>query len=189
MEKTAGLALVLSLSIAACLGGCSEVRQPQPEGNEMLGIASFQMEDSAERLLIVGIDVNSAMIRTLTKSDRDFAGIAARPEVTLVHDDGRAFVTRTDRAFDVIQMSLVDTWAATGAGAFTLSENGLYTVQAWRTFLDRLKLWIRFNPWNDGNIDAFALSDVKDAVVAKKRNLLSFTIVFVFQYFPENHWK
>ena len=35
-------------------------------------------------------------------------------------------------------MSLIDTWAATGAGAFTLSENGLYTVEAWRTFLRRL---------------------------------------------------
>ena len=29
-------------------------------------------------------------------------------------------------------------WAATGAGAFTLSENGLYTVEAWSLFLDRL---------------------------------------------------
>ena len=36
-------------------------------------------------------------------------------------------------------MSLIDTWAATGAGAFTLSENGLYTVDAWEIFLDRLK--------------------------------------------------
>ena len=35
-------------------------------------------------------------------------------------------------------MSLIDTWAATGAGAFTLSENGLYTVEAWRIFLGRL---------------------------------------------------
>ena len=88
---------------------------------------------------IVGIDVNSIMIHTLTVSDRSFANIASRPEVTLVHDDGRAYVTRTADRFDVIQMSLVDTWAATGAGAFTLSENGLYTLQAWRTFLDRLR--------------------------------------------------
>ena len=35
-------------------------------------------------------------------------------------------------------MSLIDTWAATGAGAFTLTENGLYTVEAWQRFLDRL---------------------------------------------------
>ena len=36
-------------------------------------------------------------------------------------------------------MSLIDTWAATGAGAYTMSENALYTVEAWRVFLDRLK--------------------------------------------------
>jgi hypothetical protein len=65
--------------------------------------------------------------------------LADRPEVRLVHDDGRAYLTRTPDRFDVIQMSLVDTWAATGAGAFTLSENGLYTLEAWRMFLDRLR--------------------------------------------------
>ena len=32
-------------------------------------------------------------------------------------------------------MSMIDTWAATGAGAFSLSENGLYTLEGWRAFL------------------------------------------------------
>ena len=35
-------------------------------------------------------------------------------------------------------MSLIDTWAASSAGAYALSENSLYTTQAWDTFLDRL---------------------------------------------------
>jgi hypothetical protein len=87
---------------------------------------------------ILGIDVNRTMIDLLTGSHRAFAGLADRPDVTLVHDDGRAALTRAGRTFDVIQMSLVDTWAATGAGAFTLSENGLYTLEAWRVFLSRL---------------------------------------------------
>jgi hypothetical protein len=87
---------------------------------------------------ILGIDVNRIMIDLLQGSHRHFAKIADRPEVTLVHDDGRARLTRSEQRFDVIQMSLVDTWAATGAGAFTLSENGLYTLDAWRVFLSRL---------------------------------------------------
>ena len=53
-------------------------------------------------------------------------------------DEARSWFARTPRAFDVIQMSLIDTWAATGAGAFTLTENGLYTVEAWRRVLGRL---------------------------------------------------
>jgi hypothetical protein len=88
---------------------------------------------------IVGIDVNGAVIDFLSRKHRNFAGIATRNDVELVHDDARAFLTRTDRRFDIVQMSLIDTWAATGAGAFTLSENGLYTVDGWKIFLARLR--------------------------------------------------
>jgi fumarate reductase subunit D len=49
-----------------------------------------------------------------------------------------AYLARTDERFDIIQMSLIDTWAATGAGAFTLSENGLYTREGWTILLERL---------------------------------------------------
>ena len=55
-----------------------------------------------------------------------------------VHYEARSFLTRTDETYDVIKMSLIDTWAATGAGAFTLSENGLYTVEGWQIFFDKL---------------------------------------------------
>ena len=87
---------------------------------------------------ITGIDVNQTMLRLLTGSHRQFARIADRPEVRFVHDDGRSFLTRSAERFDVIQMSLIDTWAATGAGAFSLSENGLYTTEAWSVVLSRL---------------------------------------------------
>ena len=88
---------------------------------------------------ILGIDVNRIMIDLLTGSHRNFANIANQPQVTLVNDDGRAYLTRSPRKFDIIQISLVDTWASTGAGAFSLTENGLYTVDGWRVFLNHLK--------------------------------------------------
>src|SRR5690606_30254845 len=87
---------------------------------------------------IVGIEVNRIILDLHEGSHRTFANIATQPHVRLVHDDGRAWLTRTDERFDVIQISLVDTWASTGAGAVALSENGLYTLDAWRVFLDRL---------------------------------------------------
>ena len=43
-----------------------------------------------------------------------------------------------DAKYSLLQMSLIDTWAATGAGAMMLTENSLYTVEAWKLFLDRL---------------------------------------------------
>ncbi len=36
-------------------------------------------------------------------------------------------------------MTLVDTWASTAAGAFALSENNLYTVEAFREYFNHLK--------------------------------------------------
>jgi hypothetical protein len=87
---------------------------------------------------VTGIEINGLLLETLHGSHAEFAGIASHPAVDLVHDEARAFLTRSRARYDVLQMSLIDTWAATGAGAFSLSENGLYTREAWRMFLDRL---------------------------------------------------
>jgi hypothetical protein len=87
---------------------------------------------------VTGIEINKALVGALRGRYRDFAGIAGRPEVSLVHDEARSHLTRTHARFDVLQMSLIDTWAATGAGAFTLSENGLYTREGWQVFLRAL---------------------------------------------------
>lgn len=92
-----------------------------------------------ESTSVLGIEINRAFIELLEGPYRDFAGIADQPEVELVHDEARSYLTRSTDRFDVIQMSLVDTWAATGAGAFTLSENGLYTLEGWAAILDSLK--------------------------------------------------
>ncbi len=65
-------------------------------------------------------------------------GIYTNPRVRITIDDGRSFVRRTPDRYDVIQASLVDTWAATAAGAYTLTENTLYTVEAFNDYLDHL---------------------------------------------------
>jgi hypothetical protein len=87
---------------------------------------------------VTGIEVNRILLDALRTRYREFAGIAGHPDVTLVHDEARAWLGRHGGRFDIIQMSLIDTWAATGAGAFALSENGLYTREGWRIFLDAL---------------------------------------------------
>ena len=70
---------------------------------------------------------------------REFSGgIYTHPRVRIAVDDGRSFVRRAPDQYDVIQASLVDTWAATAAGAYTLTENSLYTVEAFNDYLDHL---------------------------------------------------
>ncbi len=61
------------------------------------------------------------------------------PEVDLHVGDGRSFIRSARHRYDVLQMTLVGTWAATSAGAFALSENNLYTVEAFTEYFQHLK--------------------------------------------------
>ncbi len=87
---------------------------------------------------IVGIDVNPIFVDLQKNKFREETNIANLPNVELVVDEARSYLSRSDQKFSLIQMSLADTWASTGAGAFSLSENALYTVEAWKIFLDHL---------------------------------------------------
>jgi hypothetical protein len=103
-------------------------------GRDMLSARIFGVPD------VTGVELNPILARLLTSDHRfsDYAGLAGDPAFHFNVDEGRSWFARSTETFDVIQMSLVDTWAATGAGAFTLSENGLYTVDAWTIFLNHL---------------------------------------------------
>ena len=87
-----------------------------------------------------GVEINPIIARDVM-SDRFLAfsgGLYRRPDVRVFVEDGRSFVRRSPDRYDVIQASLVDTWAATAAGAYTLTENSLYTVEAFEDYLDHL---------------------------------------------------
>jgi predicted membrane-bound spermidine synthase len=58
--------------------------------------------------------------------------------VDLFIDDGRRFISSTTEKFDVIVLKLVDSWAAQLAGGYALSENYLYTVEAFQQYLRHL---------------------------------------------------
>jgi len=89
---------------------------------------------------ITGVELNPITEGLLRRDYADFTGrLAERPDVHLVADEARSYIARNPQRHDIIVASLIDTWAATAAGAFALSENSLYTVDAWRLFLDRLK--------------------------------------------------
>ena len=88
---------------------------------------------------IVGVDVNPDMIE-LVRRNRDFLHGAFPPEeVELVSAEGRHFLSRDARRFDVIQLSGVDTFSALATGAYALTENFIYTTEALRQYLAHLK--------------------------------------------------
>ena len=88
---------------------------------------------------VTGVEINTNILETLNGRFGDFTGHLDRdPRVRFVNDEARSFIARNDERYDVIQISLIDTWAATAAGAFVLSENSLYTVEAWDIFLSHM---------------------------------------------------
>lgn len=91
---------------------------------------------------VTGVEVNPIIARDIMQSEpfHSFSGgIYTRPDVTIHVDDGRSFIRGSEKRWSVIQLNMVDTWAATAAGAFALSENQLYTVEAFRDYLDHLE--------------------------------------------------
>jgi hypothetical protein len=88
---------------------------------------------------VTGVEINPDILAVLTDRFSDYTGgLQRNPAVTLVHDEARSYVARSPEKYGIIQASLIDTWAATSAGAYVLTENGLYTKEAWMTFLDHL---------------------------------------------------
>ena len=65
-------------------------------------------------------------------------GVYTADGVRAVHDEARSWIRRSDEKFDLVMAVMVDTWAATSAGAFALAENALYTVEAFEDFFDHL---------------------------------------------------
>lgn len=89
---------------------------------------------------VTAVELNPIMEKVVNEKFGDFTGrLYKRPEIDFNIDDGRHFVSRTTKRFGVIQLSLVDTWASTAAGAFALSENSLYTTEAFIDYLSKLE--------------------------------------------------
>jgi hypothetical protein len=88
---------------------------------------------------IHGVELNPAVVDAMRRPFAAYSGhIYEDPRVTIHVDDGRNFLARSSERYDVIQISAVDTWAATAAGAFALSENTLYTTEAFGLYHDHL---------------------------------------------------
>ena len=103
-------------------------------GRDILSALYFK----AKRIL--ALDINNIQI-SLLKDIPEFASysnLASRPEVEVVNSEARSWFTHNKETFDGIQMSMIDTWVSSAAGAFALTENSLYTVEAWKTFMGRL---------------------------------------------------
>ncbi len=103
-------------------------------GRDLLSAKYFGVEE------VTALDVNPVQISLLNDHPeyRDYANLYKQPGVKILNEEARSWFRQNKEKLDLVQMSLIDTWAATGAGAFALSENGLYTTDAWTIFMNDL---------------------------------------------------
>lgn len=89
---------------------------------------------------VTGVEINPIIVQKIMRGAfrPNSFDLYDRPDVHIHVEDGRSFIRRSTEQYDVIQATLVDTWASTAAGAFALSENNLYTVEAFREYLRHL---------------------------------------------------
>lgn len=89
---------------------------------------------------VTAVEINPLIAETIMSDvfRRETRGLYHRPEVRLHVEDGRTFAQRSTDHYDVIQLAQVGTWAASASGAYALTENYLYTVDAVRAYFGRL---------------------------------------------------
>src|SRR5579864_6693488 len=90
---------------------------------------------------VTGIEINPTIVNSVMRGKyADYSyQLYDLPQVHIHVQDGRSYIRSSQDKYDVVQMTLVDTWASTAAGAFALSENNLYTTEAFREYFDHLK--------------------------------------------------
>jgi hypothetical protein len=87
---------------------------------------------------VTAVEMNPLMLRFVRHFGARAGNVYDHPRVEAILSEGRTYVRRADRLFDVVLMGFVDSWAAVASGGLSLSENHLYTVEAFADYLDHL---------------------------------------------------
>ena len=86
---------------------------------------------------ILGIEINKDMISAINDDFGGFTGhLDKYPNTTFVGDEARSYIQRLVQKFDVIQVSVIDSYSATSS--VVLTENSLYTLETWKTLFEHL---------------------------------------------------
>ena len=86
------------------------------------------------------VELNPAVVEAVQQQFGDFSGRTySHPQVHLTIGEARGELSRRTTNYDLIQMSMIDTWASSMAGSMVMTENSLYTQEAFDLYLSRLK--------------------------------------------------
>lgn len=102
--------------------------------------------DVAQALLhkackVTAVEMNPQIIDLVRNRLNEFAsGLYRRSDVEVIAAEGRNLLQTTKKHFDVIIMSLLDSFSCPAAGVYALNESHLYTIEAIDQALSKLQL-------------------------------------------------
>lgn len=111
------------------------------------------------------VELDPRVIRLVRREYADFTGaLYDHPRVRVHIAEARGFMARSQDEFDLIQVALTDASATAGSGTQGLSENYVYTVDAFESYLGHLApggllavtRWISLPP--RGNLKLLAMA-------------------------------
>ena len=88
---------------------------------------------------IEAVELNPQLVELVRERYADFAGnLYDRPEVRVRIGEARGFVAASDDRYELIQIPLLDAFAAAAAGTVSLNASFVYTIEAFETYLEHL---------------------------------------------------
>ena len=118
------------------------------------------------------VELNPRMTELVADTYAEFAGhLYDDPRVDLHTAEARGYVAQNDRRYDLIQIGLLDSFAAAGAGVQALNESYLYTVEAVGEYLADLNpggvvaitRWVKMPPRDSLKLAAIAIEALEQA--------------------------
>ncbi len=125
---------------------------------------------------IDAVELNPQVVELVNDEFADFSGaLFTDPRVSVHISEARGYITGHDDKYDLVQLALMDSFSASSAGLYALSENYLYTVEALGVILDTLRpggilaitRWIKLPPRDGLKIFATAAVALERAGMAE----------------------
>jgi hypothetical protein len=131
---------------------------------------------------IDAVELNPQTVELVRDRFAAFAGrVYEGPELSVHIAEARSFVQTTQARYDLIQLSLLDSFGAAAAGVHALNESTTYTKEAFAAYLARLEeggllaitRWLRVPPRDALKLFATALETLEAQGAAEPENQLA----------------
>lgn len=88
---------------------------------------------------IDGIEINKNVIEIMKNELSIFSGnIYNKKNINIMNKDAREFIRKTEKMYDIIEISLLDSLNSAASGIYSLNENYIYTIESFEKFYNTL---------------------------------------------------